>query len=123
VRASPRFRPRDRRGRQGTGHRPRRKAGKRVDEAINALAVVLKKYPVIRKLRLFQVATFAEQERLTEALATYDAFANARKRQDAALLAPIARADLAEAPLRSRVSPSSWPARWNGRRAMETPWL
>jgi HEAT repeat protein len=70
------------------------KAGKRVDEAINALAVVLKKYPGNQEAAAFQVATFAEQERLAEALATYDAFANARKRQDAALLAPIARADL-----------------------------
>ena len=70
------------------------KAGKRVDEAINALAVVLKKYPGNQEAAAFQVATFAEQERLTEALATYDAYVVARKRQDAGLLAPIARADL-----------------------------
>jgi HEAT repeat protein len=70
------------------------KAGKRFDESINAMAVVLKKYPGNQEAAAFQIATFAEQERLSEALATYDAFVVARKRQDAALLAPIARADL-----------------------------
>jgi tetratricopeptide (TPR) repeat protein len=70
------------------------KVGKRADEAINTLAAVLKKYPGNQEAATFQVTTLAELERLTDALATYDAYANARKRQDAGLLAPIARADL-----------------------------
>ena len=81
------------------------KAGKRIDEAINAMAVVLKKYPGNQEAAAFQVATFAEQERLTEALGTYDAFVTARKRQDAGLLAPIARADLRRTAFTQRDQP------------------
>jgi hypothetical protein len=70
------------------------RAAGRVADAVTTMTAVLKKYPGNAEGTTFQIDNLLQQDGIPEALAAYDAYATARKRQDVAMLAPVARADL-----------------------------
>ena len=70
------------------------KASGRPADGVDAIAVVLKKYPANPDAAGFQIETLVELNRYDEALKTYDAYAVAVKKPDPATLAKLGRADL-----------------------------
>ena len=63
-------------------------------DALKTMVAVLKKYPANTEAARFQIGTLVEQERIADALVSYDVYAVARKRPDAVALSTVARADL-----------------------------
>lgn len=64
------------------------------NEALNAMAGVLKKYPANADAARFQIETLVARERVEDGLTVYDGYVAARKSPDPAALGTLARGDL-----------------------------